>query len=303
MAYLVSELITTLRDEGMLPPSDESAGATRLLATLNREQRLFLAELLLSVREGFQVAHVDAEAISGSTTRWRIPSRAIGAKLKVVTQLVGGAPSILYPMPYERQVEDYGGGMPGDFWLEGSTLVLRSPLSAPATLRLTYYRRLGVLVAENEAAEIEAIDFNTNEVTIPALIPGSFTASRDYDFIQGQPHFDLLAANQTATRAGSVLTFAEDLPPELSVGDYVTLPGETPICQAPVELHDVLALRAAYVTLSALADPKAAATEARMEAAKKSALSILAPRIDGTPHVLINPNGPGMSRWIGRGRR
>lgn len=301
MPHLVSDLVDAVRDEGMFPAADVSTSDERILAALNREQRLYLARLLLSVRESHQVAHADL-ALSASVTRYRVPSRAVGAKVKLVSlqRATGQVP--LHAMPYERQVEDAPAAGPGDYWFEGNHLVLRAAPTTGETLRITYFRRLGELVPEEQAGLVESFDANAQTVTL-ADVPDDFgTAAADYDFIQGTEHFDTLAVEQEATRSGDVLTFTEELPDELAVGDYIALPGQSPLCQAPRELHDVLTLRTAFALLDAVGDPKAAATERRLASAEKDALSLLAPRVDGEPKVLLNRYGPGWGRVFG-GRR
>jgi hypothetical protein len=300
MPHLVSDLVEAVRQEGMFPPADESTLDERIIAALNREQRLYLARLLLSVRESHQVAHAEV-ALSASVSRYRVPSRAVGAKVKLVSLVSGTDQTPLYPMPYERQVVEAGGG-PGDYWFEANHIVLRQSPPAAGTLRITYFRRLGELVLEEEAGLVESFDTVTQTVTL-VDVPADFdTAAADYDFIQGTAHFDTLAVEQSATLAGNVLTFAEALPDELAEGDYVALPGQAPLCQAPRELHDVLTLRTAFALLDAVGDPKAAATERRLDRAEKDALQLLAPRTDGSPKTIHNRNGPGWDRFFG-GRR
>jgi len=301
MPHLVSDLVEAVRQEAMLPASDESATTSRIIDALNREQRLYLARLLLSVRESHQVAHADVALVAG-TARYRVPSRAIGAKVKLVSLLNGTQVSPLYPMPYERQVEDVGGGGPGDYWFESNHLVLRVTPAATGSLRITYFRRLGELVLEEEAGVVESLNAGAQTVTLESAPTAFVAGATDYDFIQAGSHFDTLGADQSATLAGDVLTFAEELPEDLAVGDYVTLAGQAPLCQAPRELHDVLALRTAFAILEASGDPKAAATERRLARAESDALSLLAPRVDGSPKVILNRNGPGWGRFFGRRR-
>lgn len=300
MPHLVSDLIEAVRQEAMLSGSDDSTVDERIVAALNREQRLYLARLLLSVRESHQVAHADL-AIT-SATRYRVPSRAVGAKVKLVSVVTDSGQAPLYAMPYERQVVEQGSAAAGDYWFEANHLVLRRPLELGGTLRITYFRRLGELVPEDEAGLVESFDTGARTVTLDAVPDDFGTAEADYDFIQGSEHFDTLAAEQSATRSGNVLTFTEELPEELAVGDYIALPGQAPLCQAPRELHDVLTLRTAFALLDAVGDPKAAATERRLQRAETDALSILAPRVDDQPKPIVNRNAPGYGRVFAKRR-
>src|SRR5687767_10037927 len=149
----------------MMPASDEPTSDPRLIDALNREQRLYLSRLLLSVRESHQVAHADL-TLSASVTRYRVPSRAVGAKVKLVSLVTGTGQSALRPMPYERQVVD-GGSLagPGDYWFEANHIVLRAAPNTGETLRITYFRRLGELVPEEQAGLVDSFDADARTVT------------------------------------------------------------------------------------------------------------------------------------------
>lgn len=298
---LTSELVAAVRREAMLSGADDSTSADRITDALNSEQRLYLARLLLSVRESHQVAHADV-TVSPTTQRYRVPSRAVGAKVKLISLVTDSGTAPLFAMPYERQVMENGVPGPGDYWFEANHIVLRSSPPAAGTLHITYFRRLGDLVDEIQAGAVESFDADALTVTLVET-PSAFVAGATaYDFIQATPHYDTLGADQTATLAGDVLTFEDELPEDLAVGDYVALSGESPLCQAPKELHDVLALRTAFALLDAVGDPKAANTERRLQRAEGDALQLLAPRVDGQPKPLINRNAPGWGRFYGRRR-
>jgi len=288
--YLTENLLTAIRDSGMLPPADESAQTTRLLGFVNREQHLYLMRLLLSVREGYRYASVDIPIVSGTDT-YRVPSRAVGASLKLVNTVDASGGLVEQRPSAHYNIRD------------NSLVFVESP-AASGTLRLTYLRRFNKVVPATSAAEITAINTATRAVTVLGIPTTSvFTSSVLYDFIQGTPHFDTLGADLSATVAGSVLTFATALPTSLAVGDFVALAGETPICQAPVELHDVLMQAALVSYLESQGDAqRAAVAEKKREQMRADALSLLSPRVQDSAEVLINYNAPGWVRRVFRGR-
>ncbi len=292
MDYLASsELANAIRDLGGLPAGDETSDTTRLLGHMNREQRVFLTKLMLSVREEYRVARVDVDLTPGTRT-YRIPSRAIGAKLQALYLVDdGGGERLIHPRSPTALDK------PGDYYLQDNQVVLVQSPSA-GTLRFAYFRRLNQLVSAEEAGEISELDEDAGTVTLES-VPSAFEATGTYDFIQSTPHFDTLAQDQSATLAGDVLTFADELPAELQVGDYVALKGETPVCQAPLELHDVLVYRTLMMVLTARGDPKAAAAKALLDELRTDAMSLLEPRVEDSPKPLVNLYGPG---WRRRGR-
>lgn len=290
--YLASTLLDSMRDTGLLPTSDESFTSARLLAVMNAEQRLYLARLLLSAREEYQVAHASLPLVEGQT-RYRIPSRAIGAKLKLVSLIDGNGDVIPLGLATPERALKHGGPGVG-YYLEGNSVVLTGALTG--SLRLSYFRRMGRIVEASEVGEIESLDATAGTVTLVSK-PSAFTEAKSYDFVQGSPHFDTLAVEQSATIASNVLAFAEGLPEGLAVGDYVALAGETPVCQAPLELHGVLVQRAVVKVLQAKGDPKARDAADDLQQMRDDALSLITPRVEAAPVVIVNHFGPGWGRY------
>lgn len=302
--YLVSELLSALRDTGTLPSSDESSVTTKMMGFLNREQRLYLMRLLLSVDEAHQVTATTVALVTGQT-EYRLPTRAAAGRLKMV-ELVDGAGG-RRPLNRIKEEDAYAHtvhGGAGDYYLRGQALVLREALDAGAgSLRVSYYRRFNKLVTEEESGEISAIDTGAGEITIAGAMPEDFGTVR-YDFIAGYPNFDILAADVEGEVTGAhTLEFdAAQLPDELAVGDFVALAGETPICNAPLELHDVLVLRATYKYLRSIGDARANEVKADLDESKADALALLAPRVESPSIRVMNFHAPGWNR-VGRFRR
>lgn len=76
----------------------------------------------------------------------------------------------------------------------------------------------------------------------------------------------------------------------------MALATETPICNAPLELQDVLVYRAVAVHLQSRGDPKWQAAKALLDEAKDNALSLIQPRSQDEAKALINYNAPGWQR-------
>lgn len=290
MGYEVDNLLTAIRDDAELSPNAESTQSTALLRALNREQRLFLTTLLEKCKQQHKQSTLDVSA-DGSTTRFNIPTRAVAAGIKMVEGI--GSTGIRW-MLHELPDDEYARGWPrnGDFYFEGNQIVFyKAPQSG--TLRFTYSRRLSELVLLASVAPITAISGGTITATAPSGYP---TASTAYDFVKATPHFDILAMDKSATRSGNTFTFtADDVPSSLAVGDHVCLAGQTTVCQAPLELHDVLALRVALTYSAGKNDSVADRIRGLLKEAQDNAAALLNPR-STTEAVLINPNSPGWQR-------
>lgn len=293
MGYEVDNLITATRDYANLSPNAESTQSAALLRALNREQRLFITSLLEKCKQQHKQATLDVST-NGSTTRFNIPTRAIAAGIKMVEGI--GSTGIRW-MLHELPDDEYARGWPrnGDFYFEGNQIVF---YSAPqtGTLRFTYPRRLSELVLLASIAPITAISGGTITATSPAGYP---TASTAYDFVKSTPHFDILAMDKNATRSGNTFTFtAADVPSGLAVGDHVCLASQSTVCQAPLELHDVLALRVAIMNSAGKNDAQVDRLKGFLREAMDNAAHLLNPR-STTEAVLVNPNSPGWGSFRG----
>jgi hypothetical protein len=182
----------------------------------------------------------------------------------------------------------------GQFYVEGNELVFY--VAPPAgTLRITYSRRMSALVLVASAGTITSISSGT--IGISAAPSDFATSAANYDFVRATPHFDILAMDKSATRSSTTMTFtSSDVPSSLAVGDYVCQANESPVCQAPVELHPLLALRTAYVWSRAKNDPIANVLEGDLKAAAATAATLLEPRIE-QDGPMVNRYAPGWSRW------
>lgn len=303
--YLASEIIADMQDLGMIPPTDETFNTTRILKHMNNQLRLYMAELLRSVRKEYLVMDTDVSVASG-TASYRISTKAIGSALRKVAMLDGGGnPQPLVEVKEEeREKWQNPGAAIAGYIFKGNSLELIPAPTASGTLRLSYEKRLNKLVDSSAVGEVTNINTGTKVVTC-ATVPSGFSTSTLLDLIQGVPHFDDLALDQAPTNvvtgASGTITFSA-LPSGLAVGDFVCLAGQTPIPQIPVELHQVLALRTALVILQALKHPSVPLVEKELAAARSAAISLIATRNEAADVYVMNYNQPGFRRgrfrWV-----
>lgn len=305
--YTADALVAAMRKAGKLPPHDQAGTAAALLEKLNAEQRLYLTKLLQSVREQFRQATYDITTTAG-TRRYAIPSRAVAAGIVAVARISGDSRT---PLTFFDDSRVYTTNNPtaGDCYLEGNELVFFQDPGA-LTVRVTYNRRLSELVLTASARAITAINTGTRTVTIAAS-PSTFDSRASFDLVKGTPHFDTYGIDLACSALGSSATsvvFTNTLPTSLAVGDYVCIPGETPVCNAPWELHDVLVHKAAYAWLTERGDPRAKSLAVMLwgedgnGGMEADALSLLTPRVQSDSKPLINFNAPGWGRWRGQNR-
>jgi len=291
------ELVTAVRDYAGLSPNAEDAQGARILRALNREQTLYLTTLLEKAKGQHRQATLDITT-SASTLRYGIPVRAIAAGIKMVEAVDSSGQSwMLYDFPDEENAR-YGsfGARNGHFYIEGNQLVFYQAPPA-GTLKVTYSRRMSTLVLVADVGVIATGGISGGTITITAAPSDFATSAANYDFVRSTPHFDILAMDKSATRSSTTMTFtSSDVPSSLAVGDYVCQAGETAVCQAPLELHPVLALRTAYMWVRGKNDPLARELKTDLDEAKATAMSLIEPRME-QESPMVNRYAPGWGRW------
>lgn len=297
-AYDSAALLANIRRRAMAPTA-ASLGTTDtdLLALADDELRYGLLPMLLAVREEFYNWKTDTTIVGGQQN-YRIPSRAIGPKLRELTT-VDGAGKVTDLS--ETRIERLDGpaptpGQPIAFYLDGNTVALYPPPAASNTgllLRQTFHIRPNRLVATAAAGVVQSVNTGTGAVTLTGTPPTGFVTGATFDFVRGSPGFEHLAIDLAGTVAGNVVTVgAANLPTgalALAAGDYVCLSETTPVPQLPVELHAVLAQRVANNLLRSLgALDRLAAGEALLQQLEKGAAILLTTRVEGEIEVLYD---------------
>jgi hypothetical protein len=299
VAYDTTALVASVKRRASVPTTQATISVQDFLDLANEELQSYVVPLLLEAKSEYLVTETDY-SIDGSSLpamlpmdlsggvvgSVRIPTRAIGGKLREV-QFVD-ARGLFTSIPQitvdQLQVVDFGfyvKGNVGYIWSKGK------PLSANwRTIRLSHYQRPSDLVYPAAAGVITGMAGTS--VTL-ASVPTGFTSSVYYDLVRAQPGFETLSVGKGATVAGSTLTFAS-LPPDLTIGDYVCLAGQSPVPQIPAELHPLLAQAITVKVLQAIGDDggmqAAMGLLARLE---RDARNLIAQRIDGEPlHVVAH---------------
>lgn len=294
-------IITAVRDFAGAASSHEDAADARLLRILNRAQELELTALLASTKGNHRKATLDYTVTSATT--YAIPTRAIAAGIAQVEAADSqGNVWMMYEFPDHQRSR--GWPRNGHFYVQGNNLIFYAVPPA-GTLRITYNKRLSQLVLTTSAAVISSISGGTIGIVAAPTTGDLFgTGATSYDFIKSNAHFDILAMDKSATRAGTTLTFtASDVPSDLAVGDYVALAKQTPVCQAPLELHGVLAQMCVVKWLESKADPRLQDARQTLRELTTEALKLLEPRSESDGEdILFNPNAPGWTsrRWAWR---
>lgn len=292
--FTTTGLLASLKRRGMLPSTTETLSTTDFLAIATEELQTYVWNTLPRTEE-YGVTTADVSVSSG-TAAYKLPSRAVGGKLRDVW-FVDGSSRIDLVRVEPENIGNFGtSGDACGFYLQGDDLVLVPTPNTSRTLRVSFHCRPSALVATSAVAVVQSFNTGTGAITTTATVPATFSTSQTYDIVRAKPPFSILSMDLTASVAsGTTVTFSS-LPAGLAAGDYVCLAGESPVAQVPVELHPLLSQRVAYKCLEALGDPRAKIAEEAADKMKLEAIKLLTPRVDGAARPIVNYHGPGFRR-------
>lgn len=281
-------LLSSVRRTGMIPDSVVTASQdTDLLAHATEEIQSRLVPLIMSVREEFYVQTKDI-TIAANSSKYQIPSKAIGGKLRDVLLVVSGQLVNLVRMEPEElpNLSSTSNGQPSAFYMEGAHVVLYPTPNAAGTLRLKYFARPGSLVTSSGALLSTAVSVNTTTQRATFTVTGSAAAS--YDIISASAPYPLMISDSThvsfdgttqvVSFTGEAQFFSQ------SQACYLAAANTSPVCQIPDELTNALIQLTTARYLESIGDKQgAAACEDRARLLEQKALQMLTPRIDGEP--------------------
>ena len=274
-------LVPSIRRRAFVPPSDKAWTDQRLLDAAWEALIGVVSGRLRTLREDFFVRSYTLTTVAGVRS-YRLPSRALGASARDISIRRG----MESPRPLRRiSVEQDRArldttGTPAAHWLQGADLFLTPIPDGEYTLLVPYEHRPSRLVPLASCAVITSITPAT--VTV-GTSPAGFLTGLAYDVVKAQPPFDVLMLDAPATKAANTYTFTLPVDGAVAVGDYLCLAGESPVIQAPLDVHPWVTQSAA---VEATAPPLKAAAMAERERLALEALKALAPRNQGEPQQL-----------------
>jgi len=266
------ELIAALKIKGSFPSTNDLFSDSDFLVLFNHQLQTEIVPVMQLLSEEFFLLSKDYAITQGST--YRIPSRAIGAKLRdlQVVDTSNNLISLDRLMEEDRPLDNSG------YYLVRNSVELSNGFTS-GTLRMKYFARPNKLVLSSACGQIASIDTGNSQVTVSAL-PSTMTTGVLCDFVQYRNPYDLLAYDQAITNvSGTTVTFAS-LPDGLEVGDWLTLAEQACVPMLPEEMHPILVQSALVSALSAKKD-KAVTYEAQvLERVKQDAIRMLDPRVE-----------------------
>lgn len=295
MAYTYDDLLDDLKTRGMIPTGQNTFTADRFKSAMNAVMQTKILPLVIGIREDFYTYQQDFTI--NATGEYAIPSRAIGGKLSNLC-LLNATERWDLPWISEEALKDTNVpplDVVAGFYLRRNSVVLvpKEAIGYP-TLQMEFFLRPGNIVENADAAQITAINTSTKTLTFSSgSIPTAWTTSDEFELVQGIPHFDTLGYELTVSNITSTtIVMTDALPDRLQVGDWISLSGETPVIQCPLELHPLLAQETANFCLRGQGDLEA--YKAGMEEAKSirdEVVKLLSPRVEKEGKKIVNRTG------------
>ena len=284
------ELVQYVRELGSLP--DGRFSDDELIRLANGEISDLYMQIIQS-RQDFMI-----ETVTTSGTQFRIPSRAVGQKIRDITAKLGtkmiGIPRV--------DLSDLSMD-PVGYYYKGNNVIMNNVYTQipGCTYEVSYYARPGVLCNVSSSVICTSVS-STGSSWSGATITGS-----KYDFIKGTSGYETISASLsvvTGTQTGSAFPYTNTISTVIGgieVGDWMSAVNTSPVPQLPDEFHDVLGTLTIARALDSIGDNEGfARATAQGKKQTDSCISLIGERDDGTPEKFrLDVFSP----WVAGGRR
>lgn len=290
-SYTTTDLISLIKKRVFVPTSQETFSDVDLLDMATDEMRSIVVPAILSAREEWYVVN-ELFSIDSNDYSVGIPTRSIAGSLREVSFVSGSLEYNLPRLSLEDKIYRDNQGPISAFYIEGNKIKMLGNESGD--LRLYYHCRPGKLVKTAEAASVGSFDLVAKTVTVNS-IPTGWSTGSIIDFINGKPHFEHRAVNNTiAGISGTTITFTDAIPTDLAAGDWLSLEDTSPVVQTPLEWFPYLAQAVVVQILESIGDFEASGrAEKRRDTLHEHAMRIISPRVEGETKKIVAPKNRG----------
>jgi hypothetical protein len=272
----------------MIPTDTSTYTDEDILDILNEEMDVGLLTTLMTLNEEHLVINEEINYVAG-TTRYKIPHRAVGNKLRDVAYITQDGVYELTRISLEELSDYRSGNYSGrnSFYVEGDEIVLVGTSIQASKLRMYYYLTPNSIVKEVDCGKITSINRTTGEILVETF-PNAIFQKSSYDFVQTRNPNRILKLEMSPVSQDKNLKqfiFAvDDIPSTLIVGDYICEAESSPYPNIPKELHPILAQRAALFFLEAQGDNEnLGSAKVKLMQMETSVQSLLISRVEGAP--------------------
>lgn len=310
-----SEVLAVVKRSVSVPASQPLLTDADILALADMVISSRLVPLIESFDTDFFVRR-DTIALVGGQALYDIPYRSVGRGLRdiLINDGLLNARSIPLIALEDETFFIQSTNVTG-FNFQGDQIrLIPAPQNNVVDLSLVVIWRMppSKLIVESDAATVASVQYDVaglDEVTVNG-IPSFLTTGSVVDFVQKRSGSSILEFDRTVQSiTGNTVRFTTgQVPTSLSAGDYVCPAGYSPVVNSlPNECIGLLSSHVSYKVLQAIGDYDAANQIKKQDIPdeEKDFKSLMSPRIDGEPVIVINRrslvrgNKFSQRRWIG----
>lgn len=281
--YTTADLVNDILLLGHVPTGNNTFTPAQILRIATLELQTPVMKQILSTRGGYYLGY-DEYALA-STGLYVIPSGAVMGVLENV-ELVQN--TTIIPVNQIEESEQFSTNSPTStsygFFMRGNYVQIL-PTPQIGTPRLWYTKRTSDLILTTAASQVTGI---AGAVVSVSSVPSTIVTGVTIDACGDQPPFNILATQTVTDVTGTDITLDVAVP-DLEIGDWIALEGQTPVPQIPVEFRLILAQRVVckIYELQGYLD-KLRAAEKVLERYESDTFNLLTPRVKSQTKV-INP--------------
>lgn len=300
LLYTTDKLIDAIKRRASIPSTQALFTDQQFVDVANDEMEVTLVPALMAASEEFFVQYVDVEVpASAGPYTVEIPKQAVGMKLREIVW-VDPSTGSLRNLPRLELERVSANGIIGDssysgFMIQGNKIIL-TPNTSGGTLRVYFFARPLNLCLLQDAGRVTSVD-TVNNIIVLNNLPNDWIVGDSVNVIGSSQPFATKVVSATITVLSSP-SVTLDTVEGISVGDYVSLEGYSPVPQLPVEAHKVLAQAAAVQCLQSMGDAQGMqVAAASLQKNLADMLNLIAPRVTGEVKRVVNINSPWRSGW------
>ena len=304
--YLVNSAVQTVDDivaniiaSCRLPISQVTFTPQNIIGFLQDEQQTTVTELIKKVREDYWLANYD-QTILTNVFSYPMPPRAAAGSLRNIVFVDASGFEIDCPHldPDQIKVPSYFAFRPSwqgqGAFLQNDRVILwpQTFTNTSYKLRQKYERQPNSLSSNSNCMQITGVNTGTNQISFVGSPPFSGGQLIDIISVIGQ-HASQGDEFLISTVVGSTVTMDASTPitSVVTVGSWACPSGLTCIPQIPNEAYPLLLARGMLRIAAALQSSNLFSVASKMaEDASNKVMTMITPRISGSPRKFVNKN-------------
>lgn len=286
--YTTDLLLASIERQSFSPANQSTFTSADMLSLADETTVTSILPAILGAREEYYISTQDFTITTGQSN-YAINQRSVGLTVRMI-QLIDSSGNI-YELPRiaPEKLSLFSGASstPVGYYLQANDIVIfPTPTTTLNTLRVFFPLRPGNLVSTTAIGVVSAIDSVLNTVTL-TTIPSTWITGNSFDFISQASGHSYIAIDQVSSLvSGSVISLSS-IPSRLTVGDYISIAGQSALVQMPPDFCPILAQFVASEMLLDMNQPNGEKLLAKAARNLEVATKMLLPRTVGEQELIL----------------